>query len=266
MRKSISILVILIAFSAQFSFSQVVPDSLAKDSVLTTGSSLSSGTSSGGGVLLQSCNNTPQWTLIGGTDDIYKCNSGGRVGIGTTAPGTKLDVVTTGVGNGIRANSSTYQNSRYLDVATTNVNWIKATNDLYIQSTNGAFVFQPASTNKKVHVQGDLYVTTGGKVGIGTTNPQSALAVNGTITAKELKVTLIGWSDYVFKEGYQLMPLNQVEEFIKANNHLPDVPSENEVLEDGINVGEMNAVLLKKIEELTLYVIELKKELDLLKQ
>ncbi|HXF90863.1 MAG TPA: hypothetical protein VNJ29_02920 [Candidatus Nitrosotenuis sp.] len=261
MNKPTLILIILIAFSMQFSFAQIqlTPDTIIINTTTTGGTS-------GGGAAPLTCNNTPQWTKIGSTDDIYKCNPGGKVGIGTTAPGCILDVVTTGSANGIRANSSTYQNSRYLDLATTNVNFIKATNDLYISSTAGTLVFQPAATNKKVHVQGDLYVTSGGKMGIGTTNPQSELAVNGKITAKELKITLIGWSDYVFKEGYELMPLDKLREFINANNHLPDVPSEKEVLENGINVGEMNTILVKKIEELTLYVIELKKELELLKQ
>ena len=69
------------------------------------------------------------------------------------------------------------------------------------------------------------------------------------------------WKDEVFKEGYHLISLSQVEQYIKGNQHLPDIPSEAEVLEIGINVGEMNALLLQKIEELILYVIELEKEL-----
>jgi hypothetical protein len=99
-----------------------------------------------------------------------------------------------------------------------------------------------------------------GDVGIGTPNPQSKLAVNGRITAKEVVVTLGGWSDFVFDENYQLPSLEEVERHIKEKKHLPDIPSEQEVLAGGVSLGDMQAKLLQKIEELTLYVIELKKE------
>ena len=84
--------------------------------------------------------------------------------------------------------------------------------------------------------------------------------VNATLKAKQVSVQLNVWADYVFKSNYELMSLSNVEEFITKNNHLPNVPSEKEVCEDGINLGEMDAILLRKIEELTLYMIDLKKE------
>lgn len=98
------------------------------------------------------------------------------------------------------------------------------------------------------------------KVGIGTHNPVSELAVNGAVTAKKVKVTNAGWADFVFADTYQLRPLEEVEQFIKTNRHLPDVPSEKEVMEKGNDLGETDKKLLQKIEELTLYLIELKKE------
>lgn len=107
-----------------------------------------------------------------------------------------------------------------------------------------------------------LYIKAGGNIGIGTANPTVKLAVNGKINCKEVEVTLTGWSDYVFKDGYNLKPLSEVEAFINDNKHLPGVPSEAEVLQKGTNLGEMDALLLKKIEELTLYVIDLKKQND----
>jgi len=86
------------------------------------------------------------------------------------------------------------------------------------------------------------------------------IRVNGKIDANEVEVSLNHWYDHVFHEGYNLMPLSELELFVSTNKHLPEIPSEKEVIENGINVGEMNALLLKKIEELTLYVIDLKKE------
>ncbi|OXB25563.1 hypothetical protein B0A80_00365 [Flavobacterium tructae] len=104
-----------------------------------------------------------------------------------------------------------------------------------------------------------------GNVGIGTATPQNKLDVNGTIRSKEVKVTLEGWSDFVFKKEYDLPTLAEVEKHIKEKGHLEDIPSEKEVLENGINLGEMNAKLLQKIEELTLYMIDIKKENDQMK-
>ena len=93
-------------------------------------------------------------------------------------------------------------------------------------------------------------------VGIGTTNPQSKLAVNGTITAKEVIVTNTGWSDYVFRPNYDLKPLSEVGAFVKEHHHLPEIPSEAEVKEKGVSLGDMQAKLLAKIEELTLHMIK----------
>jgi hypothetical protein len=97
--------------------------------------------------------------------------------------------------------------------------------------------------------------TLAGNVGIGTTNPTHKLAVNGTIKAKEVIVETTGWSDYVFDDDYALQPLAEVEAHIKTNKHLPGIPSAVEIAEQGVSVGDMQARLLAKIEELTLHVI-----------
>jgi hypothetical protein len=109
-----------------------------------------------------------------------------------------------------------------------------------------------------------------GAVGIGsnmTSIPSGyQLAVNGNVRCREVRVTNQGWADFVFADNYQLKSLTEVEQFIKENNHLPDVPSEAEVLENGTDLGKIDAILLQKIEELTLYMIELKKENDELRE
>ena len=92
-----------------------------------------------------------------------------------------------------------------------------------------------------------------------------SLAVGGDIITSRLKVRNVGawnWPDYVFEPGYNLRPLQEVEAYIAENKHLPEIPSAAEVEQNGLDVSDMNNLLLKKIEELTLYIIELKKESD----
>jgi len=101
---------------------------------------------------------------------------------------------------------------------------------------------------------------------VGFQNREVDLKVNGKIWSHEVEVQLTNWPDEVFDESYKLMPLDQLENFIENNKHLPDIPTEKDVLENGIELGEMNALLLKKIEELTLYVIELEKKILLLNE
>jgi len=110
----------------------------------------------------------------------------------------------------------------------------------------------------------DMYVA--GRMGIGTAvNPNFALSVNGNIRAKEIIVES-GWSDFVFDPGYYLAPLNEVENFIKTNRHLKDIPTEAQVKADGIGLAEMNKLLLQKVEEITLYLIDANKRITELQQ
>lgn len=104
---------------------------------------------------------------------------------------------------------------------------------------------------------------TAGIVSIGTTTAPAGykLAVGGKTVTEEVVVKLqANWPDYVFANDYYLMPLMELERYINQHKHLPEVPSATDVKENGVALGELNATLLKKIEELTLYMIELKKE------
>lgn len=104
-------------------------------------------------------------------------------------------------------------------------------------------------------------ISDNGNVGIGITSPQNKLDVNGIIHSKEVKIDREGWSDFVFTKEYNLPTLEQVEKHIVEKRHLENIPSEDEVLKNGINLGEMNAKLLQKIEEMTLYIIEQNKKI-----
>ena len=112
-----------------------------------------------------------------------------------------------------------------------------------------------------------IYVSSSGnvRIGDGSMIPTNALEVNGTVRSKEVVVETNNWSDFVFDTEYELMSLSETDRYIHENGHLPDIPSASEVRENGIELGEMNALLLRKIEELTLYVIELEKEIQKIK-
>jgi hypothetical protein len=99
-----------------------------------------------------------------------------------------------------------------------------------------------------------------GFVGIGTSHPQSILSVNGTITTKTVITTQTGWSDFVFKKDYLLPAIEDVADIIDQNGHLPGIPTESEIKETGNDLGKTDALLLQKIEELTLYLIDMKKD------
>lgn len=111
-----------------------------------------------------------------------------------------------------------------------------------------------------------MFIHPNGNVGIGTTTPDARLAVNGTIHAQGVRVDMNGWADYVFQPNYKLRPLSEVQNYIDQHHHLPEMPSEKEVARTGIELGEMNKLLVKKMEELTLYLIEKDRQLNRLQE
>ena len=116
-----------------------------------------------------------------------------------------------------------------------------------------------SSGNLKIQGNSNSYILNG-NVGIGTTNPTSKLTVAGNINSREVKVTVDAGADFVFENNYNLPSLDAVDQYIKENKHLPEIASAEEMKKDGINLSEMNIKLLQKIEEMTLYMIEMKKE------
>lgn len=133
-------------------------------------------------------------------------------------------------------------------------------------------VDEPMTGTKTVEIpyqnrfKGNVFLSGGGvwnaagNVGIGTENPDAKLAVNGIIHSKEVKVDLnVPAPDYVFANDYKLKSLKEVETYVNENNHLPEIPSAKEFEKNGIQLAEMNMALLKKVEELTLYIIQMEK-------
>ncbi len=110
-----------------------------------------------------------------------------------------------------------------------------------------------------------MRITSDGNVGIGVSEPNSKLVVDGTIKAKEVIITTALTADFVFADDYILRPLDEVEAFVNSNNHLPEVPSAKEMEDNGVGVAQMNQLLLQKVEELTLYMIAQQKQIDELK-
>ncbi|TPG36290.1 hypothetical protein [Flavobacterium pectinovorum] len=178
--------------------------------------------------------------------------SGGNIGVGTSEPSALLDIYSPLpiVGSYDTQKWSTSNAGYNLKLQTI---WnTSGINQEFIQRFNGV------DYRSLVFYQGN--------VGIGTSNPTNKLDVNGTIHSQEVKVDMNGWSDFVFKKEYNLPTLEEVEKYIAEKGHLENIPSEEEILKNGINVGEMNAKLLQKIEELTLYMIDMKKENEEMKR
>jgi len=210
-----------------------------------------------------------QWTT--GTD-IYNQNSG-NVGINTSAPSAKFSVNGTSLFGGPASNlDPVYTPNDISHLAYSRqllVGWNRSAGGGetdFISNRgpggNGGFSFYDyANDNTLTHL---LSIKGNGNVGIGTEDTQGyKLAVKGSIIAELVHVKLeADWPDYVFHPNYELQKLSEVKAYIDQHHHLPELPSAAQVKKEGINLGEMNGRLLKKIEELTLHLIEKDKQLQ----
>lgn len=203
-----------------------------------------------------------------GTARMTILSTNGNVGIGVDNPGVKLHLAGSIRGNRTNGSLRIESNSGgYIDIGPQNAY------DAHIYTNMGSFIFNTAiysgtgvfgtlnssdllfktnSTSTRMTI-----LQSNGYVGIGTPIPQYLLDVKGIIRATEVKIEHVDqFADFVFLPDYSLPSLQQVDEFISSNGHLPGIPSEAEVKENGMGLVEMQIKLLQKVEELTLYVIE----------
>ncbi|MBP5613723.1 MAG: hypothetical protein J6X35_06255, partial [Bacteroidales bacterium] len=216
--------------------------------------------------------------------DIMNFTPAGNVGIGTDQPAQMLHVVdgnilisrTSNMNSpvvGNRAPGSRNGSLLFGDVIDANTqygNWgIEYVNDPNDPGQGqGLNFWQPCGANQ-LTANYRLFLADNGNIGIKTNNPQAELAVNGTVLAKAVRVNISAtyWPDYVFGNDYKMMTISELESYVNENKHLPGIPSASEVEKEGsVDLGEMNTLLLQKVEELTRYIIDLQKQIDELKK
>lgn len=197
----------------------------------------------------------------------------GNFGVGILSPVGKFQIT-----GGVEASLTTHGFLMLGTIGSTNLvfdnNEILARNNgnsshLYMQNSGGNVYIGDATNFNSAHrlgVDGNTVIT--GALRVGTTPTPSGyrLAVDGKVICTEVMVRLVSnWPDYVFSSNYKLRSIKELENFINMNNHLPGIPSAKNIETNGLSVGEMQKLQMEKIEELTLYIIELKKEIDKLK-
>ncbi|TPG44667.1 hypothetical protein [Flavobacterium pectinovorum] len=209
-----------------------------------------------------------QWGITNATK-----TASGNIGIGQDNPSAKLEVVGDISSNGINQRIGFDTKDNFTNATGTIAHYgMSISNNPAkepIVSHSGYF-----GMNFFTEGLARIKIDIGGNVGIGSTNPDEKLTVKGKIHAEEVIVDLAIPADYVFekyytgksslKSSYVMPTLAEIEKFTKENNHLPNVPSAQEIKDKGLQLGEMSNILLQKIEELTLYIIEQNKKIEAL--
>jgi hypothetical protein len=188
----------------------------------------------------------------------------GKIGLPTFIADTKLSFIQSYNVNETKAIKMFYQGSwgtpsfasnfRYIDISST-----EEGNIFQLNAYGLGIGYNPPSygSNDRLYINGN--------VGIGTINPGYKLDVIGTIRSREVKVDLLG-ADFVFEKDYKLMPLNELEKFIRKQKHLPEIATAKQMETNGVELGKLNSKLLQKTEELTLYIIEQNKKIELIEK
>jgi hypothetical protein len=230
------------------------------------------------------------------TSNAQVFDTGDKVGIGIYSPNEKLEVNGFLKAGYVSIGSilSTESSKNYINLGSDNHGTLLLSSNLYLNGSNlytanthgtlsGAAIKIPGNgqigqnniefwTTPLTSVSiGNMYsqtsprmiINTVGNIGIGTTAPDEKLTVKGKIHTQEVRVDMAGplVPDYVFASDYDLKPLSEVAQYIKENRHLPEIPSAKEIEANGLHLAEMNMKLLKKIEELTLYMMEQDKKI-----
>ena len=197
-------------------------------------------------------NINPSYQVFGPNDLVFDVQGGNNTGWLST--GSNID---NGILGGIvftkpNGQSDAHRQVAYIRVKTEQSTYNTLRSTLEFATKGSGYIGQP-----------DLVIVPSGNVGIGTEDPDELLTVNGSIHSKEVKVDLsVPGPDYVFEDDYNLLSLKEIEQYIRTEKHLPEIPPAREMEANGVELGVMNMLLLKKIEELTLHQIELLKRIE----
>ena len=214
---------------------------------------------------------TLKFGLFGQYDIIGDYKISGKVGIGTTTVGNAKLTVNSNYVNTFRLENNAYGGEPSIRFRARSSNGSKYLHaDIAAVATSNSasdvgFLGFKVPYNNSFGSGYKMIINNNGQVGIGTTTPDATLTVAGDIHAQKVRVTVNAGADFVFKENYQLPSLEETETFVREHQHLPGIPSEKEMQEEGLELAEMNIRLLQKVEELTLYTIQQEKEIQALK-